>query len=869
MTTAVRAPVLDAVTEEMYRRVGFEPHREQVPILACEKDDVLVSGGGQSGKSLTASKVWLKRWPDDMAKKEGKGDGVGPPLRYWLVAVDYGRTRAEFDYIAGDLRKLGYPMKATLRVDPGEIVLKVPGEKQARLVVETKSAKDPKALAMYSPDGIIGCEASQLDLETYWKFQERVAASGGWIFMSGCLTSDMVVATDEGMIPIGELVGQATHPVDIGIHGLNGAERSRLAWYNGKQQVIRLSLTKGFEIAGTLDHKVITRLPDGSVVWMALKDITSKHLVAIRYGAEMWGPMSWTDDDAYLAGVYIAEGNWEAVPRILQPALFAVGKGSLGILRAEGTTGDRITFTLGPGDGPIKARLDELGYFRHGYHHRLTDRRLAGIFREMGIDPLWKSHTKRVPYGIFRAKRENVVAFLQGLFDGDGTVNVKPNHSARIRFDTASKRLAKDVQLLLLNLGVVSTLTSRRNKVDQKSFVCWSVNPCDSTLFLDNVGFRLPDKQAKARSVAKSPRFLRNQANAGASFLDYPVVWCRLKESSQGEEDTYDLHVPGSHAYWANGLIVHNTLEGSLGWYPSTYMSRLAAPGKNEAAFALPTTSNTHLFPGGMNDPKIQKLKAGTSDDYFMERIMGQPVPPTGLVFKEFRPEIHIRPVEYVPGETVYVWNDPGYNHANAVEVAQVISGQVRVFDEVYEKGFTTEDMISVVMQRPWWGEKDKRGVIDVAGTQHQAMSAPEEVWLAKAGLSMASQKVPINEGIERMKSFLKVNQATGAPGIVFSPRCKGILSEFGAYPDPFDGQTRAYRWKMDKNGGIVGETPEDRWNDGIKAATYGLVDRFGYVTSEGNQVFVMKRHGFGDEKRRSSRLRPLRRYPVVGGWPR
>lgn len=495
MAVALRAAVLDPVTADAYQAVGFAPHREQVPILACAKGDVLVSGGGQSGKSLTASKWWLKQWIRDLGEKEGKGDGEGPPLRYWLVAVDYGRTRAEFDYIVGDLMKLGYPVRVTKRVDPGEIILRLPGEKQARLVIETKSAKDPKALAMYSPDGIIGCEASQLDLETYWKFQERVAASGGWIFMSG-------------------------------------------------------------------------------------------------------------------------------------------------------------------------------------------------------------------------------------------------------------------------------------------------------------------------------------------------------------------------------------TLEGSLGWYPSTYMARLAAPGKNEAAFSMPTPSNIHLFPGGVNDPKILKLKAGTSDDYFMERIMGQPVPPTGLVFKEFRPEVHIRPVEYVPGETVYVWNDPGYNHANAVEAAQIINGQVRVFWEGYEKGFTTEDMISVVMQQPWWGEKDKKGAIDVAGTQHQAMSAPAEVWLAKAGLFMASQKVPINDGIERMKSFLKINQATGAPGIVFNPRCKGILSEFGAYPDPFDGQTRAYRWKMDKDGGIVGETPEDRWCDGVKACWYGLVDKFGYVTSEGNQLFTMKRHGF-DEKKRLTHFRPLRRYPVTGGWPR
>ena len=33
----------------------------------------------------------------------------------------------------------------------------------------------------------------------------------------------------------------------------------------------------------------------------------------------------------------------------------------------------------------------------------------------------------------------------------------------------------------------------------------------------------------------------------------------------------------------------------------------------------------------------------------------------------------------------------------------------------------------------------------------------------------------------------------------------------------------------MDRDGNIVGQTPEDRYNHGVKAVIYGLINRYGY----------------------------------------
>ncbi len=51
--------------------------------------------------------------------------------------------------------------------------------------IETKSAKDPRTLAMRAPDGIIGCEASQLDMESFHRLRGRCAPKRGWLFLAG------------------------------------------------------------------------------------------------------------------------------------------------------------------------------------------------------------------------------------------------------------------------------------------------------------------------------------------------------------------------------------------------------------------------------------------------------------------------------------------------------------------------------------------------------------------------------------------------------------------------------------------------------------------------------------------------------------
>ena len=330
---------------------------------------------------------------------------------------------------------------------------------------------------------------------------------------------------------------------------------------------------------------------------------------------------------------------------------------------------------------------------------------------------------------------------------------------------------------------------------------------------------------------AKDPRTLAMRAPNG-------IIGC---EASQLDLETFH-RLRGRCAPKRGWLFLSGTFEGSLGWYPQMFQSWQSSSSSDEVSFSLPSYSNEHLYPGGREDPEILALEKVSSDDFFLERIEGIPSPPQGMVFTEIRPDIHIQNVEYEPDIPVHIWIDPGYAEAYACEIVQVVNDQIRVIDEIYERDLITDEIIEIAQSKIWW--KDARfGVIDVAGYQHQAMAAPAEVWMEKTGIYFDSQKIRINDGTERLKAFLKTDPVEQRePRIVFNPKCEGILSEFGIKPNPFDGQTRAYRWKMDRDGTIVGETPEDRYNHGVKAVIYGLINRYGYGYITENSTIKVNR---------------------------
>jgi len=285
-------------------------------------------------------------------------------------------------------------------------------------------------------------------------------------------------------------------------------------------------------------------------------------------------------------------------------------------------------------------------------------------------------------------------------------------------------------------------------------------------------------------------------------------------------------------------MTMAGTIETQFSWYIDLYNRWSGANEEDAKSFSLPTWSNNIVFPGGLKDPEIVKLREapGMTEERFMERYGGVPQKPKGLVVYNFSNPIHVRslvsdgcPLGFDPNKKVYLAVDPGYAGAYAVLAIQEWGEQVVLVDEVYVQQRTVEEVILICQQKPWWGLVDG-GAIDIAAKQHQADRSQFEVWRDRGRVHLEMGRIHwdkggAEDGVNLLNSYFMPNPITKQPKLIVSTRCKGLIAECGGGPSPVD---QGGAWVRGENGKIV-----DKWNHATKAVAYWLMNRYGFSRQE------------------------------------
>ncbi|MBI2044910.1 hypothetical protein HYT23_02540 [Candidatus Pacearchaeota archaeon] len=95
------------------------------------------------------------------------------------------------------------------------------------------------------------------------------------------------------------------------------------------------------------------------------------------------------------------------------------------------------------------------------FSYRYTSSQLARFFEETMPEILKLSGEKNIPRFIMMGKKEHIAKMLSTLFEGDGYASVK-NRTIRVGYKTKSKRLAEQIQDLLLRFKIRSSITENR-----------------------------------------------------------------------------------------------------------------------------------------------------------------------------------------------------------------------------------------------------------------------------------------------------------------------------------------------------------------------------------------------------------------------
>jgi hypothetical protein len=229
------------------------------------------------------------------------------------------------------------------------------------------------------------------------------------------------------------------------------------------------------------------------------------------------------------------------------------------------------------------------------------DQRFRKMIISMGLDVT--SYFKHIPDIIIESPRNIIVAFLQGLYDTDGTVE----KTGTVSFTSTSERLIDDTKQLLQALGVLGIKRFRKSASGRPTWDLTSMGE-HAWEFGQRVGFRITRKQARlvqkdyhahrhglpfpakkairdswgryisthklnrefhyknrrllqVKDVPCFRKFVESCEFTGEAHENYRIskTWIKLVSVTDCEADLADL-VMGAHpSFVANGIINHNT----------------------------------------------------------------------------------------------------------------------------------------------------------------------------------------------------------------------------------------------------------------------------------------------------------------------
>ncbi len=449
-----------------------------------------------------------------------------------------------------------------------------------------------------------------------------------------CVAGDTYLFTEDGLKEIGEYFNYMSTGKEfyvsqnIGLLNRDGIiETSDKGVYSGYLDTKKIVTEEGYEIEGTSEHPLLVMSDAGYLVFKKMQDIQKGEYVAISRSGNLWGNKTglnlsgldkWFNTLSRQSKSHFKERN---LPNTLDEDIalligYLIGDGCLtrdNVILFSNKDEDIVNNTARIFEEKFNAKL--LKKQGNNVDYTVFDKYLRKYFDVIGLKQV-DAHHKVIPTCILSAPKNMVAKTLQGLFDTDGTVD-----KVSVSFSSVSDKLIKQVQILLLNFGIVSTVLMKQSgKFKSKILFIYGEN---IDKFNECIGFSCSRKQNKLDAISGIKRntnkdIIPYQNNNIIAFYNdvkqyktyvYDPIYHTLKGHNQltygklqwllGLQDAnkcskydelkqlsdvhyfyskvnsitesknhvYDLQMPNTHSFVSNGFISHNTLIEVMAMY--------------------------------------------------------------------------------------------------------------------------------------------------------------------------------------------------------------------------------------------------------------------------------------------------------------
>jgi replicative DNA helicase len=370
--------------------------------------------------------------------------------------------------------------------------------------------------------------------------------------------------------------------------------------------VVRVALASGRSIRATAEHRVLA----GSG-WCRVGELApGTRLALARQVPAPEHPVRWRDEEVILLGHLVGDGSYLTH----QPLRYTTAseENSRAVAASAEVLGSTVARHAGRG------AWHQLVIAGNG--NRWHPAGVGGWLKSLGVFGQ-RSHEKRLPADVFRLGNAQVALLLRHLWATDGCISLRApgqRGGARVYFATSSRGLADDVAALLLRFGIVARIRTVRQGAARPVHNVDVSGASDQARFVADIGAfgpRAAPAAALARQVAgiesnpnvdtlprevfadvrqamarrgvthRAMAALRGTSYGGtshfrfapsrATLADYATLlddtalarwaaadlyWDRVVAiEPAGEEEVFDLTVPGPSSWLADGIVSHNS----------------------------------------------------------------------------------------------------------------------------------------------------------------------------------------------------------------------------------------------------------------------------------------------------------------------
>lgn len=455
---------------------------------------------------------------------------------------------------------------------------------------------------------------------------EHVLLYGG-SGLGKCINKNSIVFTEKGMLEIGQLGRlnkKGFQKKKIKIYSNPGLKSTSHFYNNGQSKTIKIETHQGFELEGTLNHPIVALDNNGEIIFKPLEKLKKGDYVAIQRGQNCFGHITTLPKfDFQPKSNNFRNYDQYTIPKKLTPELaricgYLIGDGYINSKSGSGT----LTFN---NDNKEILRDFQKLWFKifnqktkiKKYKNKcplilINNSKVRQFLLNIDL-PYSTAPYKHIPSVIMQAPKEIVKEFLKGYFECDG--HIRPN-CRQIDVSSASRTLLKQIQIILLNFGIISRLYEDHHKKQKAIYWRLWITGGDVDIFNQEIGFISSQKtQAQdnfspfkntnkdlvpyAKNKIKEIKQVVSELNRALYKKHYrhtskaeissgemnkcldivatiankvvekakehrklcspQIFWDKIVSIKQSYAQTVDVTVPSNHTFFANGFINHNT----------------------------------------------------------------------------------------------------------------------------------------------------------------------------------------------------------------------------------------------------------------------------------------------------------------------